>query len=71
VRFVGDTSPFSVEHLRVMAAGQFAYILEVLGIAKGDDTAATARSVRDYLIVLRPPGGHRFPWPPPQEPPTD
>jgi hypothetical protein len=63
-QFLGDRSPYNVEHLRLMACGQFAYVLELLGMASKDDSALTARIIRTYLIVYRPPGGQRVPWRP-------
>jgi hypothetical protein len=53
--FLGDISPYDVEQVRVMAAGLFAYVLEVLGMAKGDNSAVAARVVRDYLMIVRKP----------------
>jgi hypothetical protein len=52
--FLGDISPYKVEHLRVMAAAQFAYVLEILGVALGDGSDVGPRMIRHFLIVVRP-----------------
>ncbi len=53
-RFLGDISPYEVEHLRVMAGAQYAYVLEILVIAVGDGSDAPARRICHFLIVVLP-----------------
>jgi hypothetical protein len=53
VDFVGDRSPFVVEHLRIIAAAMFAYILEVHGVEPEVGDAITPRIIRDYLTIYR------------------
>jgi hypothetical protein len=53
VDFVGDRSPFVVEHLRIIAAAMFAYILEVHGVEPEVGDVITPRIIRDYLTIYR------------------
>ena len=54
LRFVGDVSPYSVEHLRLTAGAMFAYVLEIVGIATGDGREVAARFIRNYLVLHHP-----------------
>lgn len=53
VTYLGDVSPYRIEHLRVIAGAMFAYVLEIIGVAADDGTDATARFIRDYLTIAR------------------
>lgn len=52
LRFLGDVSPYKVEHMRIVAAAMFAYVLEIIGIAAGDGSEVLARLMRDYLTLF-------------------
>lgn len=56
LKFVGDPSPYGVEHLRLTAGAMFAYVLEIIGIARGDGSEVPARFIRNYLVVVHPLG---------------
>jgi hypothetical protein len=51
--WVGDVSPYSVEHLRLIAGAMVAYVLEIVGVASGDGSDTVARVIRDYLTIFR------------------
>ena len=54
LKFLGDVSPYKIDHLRIIAGAMFAYILEIIGLAAADGSEAGARFVRDYLTMFYP-----------------
>jgi hypothetical protein len=50
--YLGDRSPYRVDHLRVIAGAMFAYALEIVGVAVGDGSEVMARFIRDYLTIV-------------------
>jgi hypothetical protein len=55
--FLGDVSPYRIEHLRIIGGAMFAYVLEIVGVAAGDGSEVRARFIRDYLTIVRPAEG--------------
>lgn len=58
VDFLGDRSPYSSEMLRLIGGAMFAYVVEMIGIASGHESAVIARLVRDYLTTMHPVAKH-------------
>jgi Family of unknown function (DUF5677) len=51
VRFIGDRTPYRLDHLRIIAGAMYAYALEVVGIAAGTGSEVPTRFIRDYLTI--------------------